>query len=117
MCKMEERRKKKRIELSGRLVMKRLNPAGEPETQSVFIDVQDLSTQGIGFNCEHSLTLGHIYEAYLTIWTKEVLHVFIQLVRGEQMEDTMNYGAIFIGMPEGDTMRIGVYETVSDMLD
>ena len=112
---MEERRKRKRIELSGRLIMKRLSPSGEPETQSVFIDVQDLSTQGIGFNCDSSLTLGHIYEAYLTIWTKEVLHVFIQLVRGEQMEEGFNYGAIFIGMPEGDSMRIEVYETVADM--
>ncbi|MBQ9513327.1 MAG: PilZ domain-containing protein [Lachnospiraceae bacterium] len=112
---MEEISKRKRIELSGRLVMKRLNPGGEPETQSVFIDVQDLSAQGIGFNCDQSLTLGHIYEAYLTIWTKEVLHVFIQLVRGEQLEEGFNYGAIFIGMPEGDSMRIEVYETVSDM--
>lgn len=113
---MEERRKSKRLELNGHLVMKRLNEGGEPETDSVAIDVQDLSTRGIGFNCEYALTIGHIYEAFLTIWTKEVLHIFLQIVRAEQLEEGFNYGAIFIGMPEGDSTRIGVYETVTEMM-
>ena len=101
---MEERRKHKRLDLTGELIVNQL-------------DIHDCSRDGIGFNTDNQLLIGDNYEANLTIWTKEVLHVFIQIVRAAKLEDTYNYGAIFIGMPDADKMRIEVYETVKDTLD
>ena len=58
--------------------------------------------------------MGAVYEAYLTIWTKEVIHAFIEIVRIEKNMDTYEYGGLFIGMPEVDLQRIEVYNTVAD---
>lgn len=105
---MEERRKNKRIELDAKLMVKRLDDNSEEE---VIIEVFDISKTGIGFNCRKALTIGAVYEAYLTLWTKEVIHSFIEIVRIEKKENTFVYGGIFIGMPEMDIKRIEIYET------
>lgn len=108
---MEERRKCKRIELESRILVKRLGP--NVTTEDVSIDVVDVSKTGVGFRCGKPLEIGAVYEAYLTIWTKEVIHAFIEIVRIEKMADTFAYGGIFIGMPEVDATRIEIYDTVN----
>jgi len=108
---MEERRKTKRTELQSTLIMKRLDMQG---TKEVSIDITDVSKSGVGFNCEEPLMIGAIYEGYLTIWTKEVLHAFMEIVRIEKLDNTFSYGATFVGMPEMDTARIEVYQTVEE---
>ena len=50
----------------------------------------------------------------MTIWTKEVIHAFLQIVRIELHAGVYGYGAIFIGMPEMDSARIEVYQTVNE---
>ncbi len=110
----EERRKSKRLGLSGKLVIKALDQGSVPS--SVALEIVNCSRHGLGFICDRQLTLGNNYEAYLTIWTSEVLHVFLQIVRGEQLESGFMYGCIFIGMPDADRQRIAVYETVEDMV-
>lgn len=108
---MEERRKNKRSELKSKLVLKRLDQSNE----DVGIDILDVSKTGIGFNCDQKLTIGSVYESYLTIWTKEVIHAFLEIRRIEKIDDNnFNYGAIFIGMPEMDAARIEVYQTVEE---
>lgn len=107
---MEERRKNKRTELDCRLVLKRLDSQTEEETG---IDVIDVSKTGLGFQTAEVLEKGSVYEIHLTIWTKEVLHAFIEIIRVDKMEDTYSYGSIFIGMSEMDKARIEVYQTVS----
>lgn len=109
---MNERRKTKRSELSSRLILNQLDGNGKNE---VAIEVEDISKTGIGFTSLEALSIGAVYEGYLTIWTKEVLHVFIEIVRIEKKEDIYEYGAIFIGMPEMEAARIEVYQTVNDM--
>lgn len=109
---MEDRRKSKRLELIGKLIIKPLGNSDPGE--SVTIDVMDCSRHGLGFISDRHLTLGDNYEAYLTIWTKEVLHIFIQIVRGEKRDTDFSYGSVFIGMPEAERQRIAVYETVQD---
>ncbi len=60
--------------------------------------------------------MGAVYEAFLTIWTKEVLHVFLEIVRVENRQNGMfEYGAIFIGMSEMDASRIETYSTIKKM--
>ena len=108
---MEDRRKSKRTELKSRLVLTRL----DQENEEVGIEILDLSKTGIGFNCQQKLMIGAVYEAYLTIWTKEVIHAFLEIRRIEKIDDeNFNYGAIFIGMPEMDAARIEVYQTVEE---
>lgn len=111
---MEERRKSKRTELKSKLLVKRLDSDAQHE---VGVDVINVSKTGIGFDCDELLDMGAVYEAYLTIWTKEVIHAFIEIVRIQKDVDTYEYGGLFIGMPEIDLQRIEVYNTVSDELE
>ena len=106
----QDRRKTKRTDLESRLVIKRLDGNSGKE---VTIRIGDVSKSGIGFECEEALQIGEVYEAYLTIWTKEVIHAFLQIVRIELQAGCYGYGAIFIGMPEMDSARIEVYQTVN----
>ena len=106
-----ERRKSKRLELESRLIIKRLN-GSTSENEDVAIEVVDVSKTGVGFNCTIPLEIGAVYEAYLTIWTKEVLHAFIEIVRIIKEDETFKYGGLFIGMPEMDAVRIEIYDTI-----
>ena len=109
---MDERRKMQRTELSSRLIIKQIdgNEVGE-----VAIEVTDISKTGVGFSCTQPLSIGAVYEGFLTIWTKEVLHAFMEIVRIEKKEDMYDYGAIFIGMPEMEANRIEIYQTVNSV--
>lgn len=108
---MEEKRKNKRTELLSKLVIKRLDGSGVEE---VGIDVTDVSKTGVGFESSKALEIGAVYETYLTIWTKEVLHAFVEIVRIEKKDSKFSYGGIFIGMPEMDAHRIEVYQMVEE---
>ncbi len=108
---MEERRKAKRTELKSKIVVKRLDSNTNEE---VDIEIVDVSKSGVGFTCSVPLTIGAVYQSYLTIWTKEVLHAVLEIVRIEKKADTFAYGATFVGMPEMDTARIEVYQMVEE---
>ena len=111
---MEERRKSRRIELSATLLIKKLNQEGGP--REIDIEVTDVSKTGVGFICPEQLQIGTVYESFLTIWTKEVLHAFLEVIRVVDREDgTHECGAIFIGMSEMDASRIATYDTISNM--
>jgi len=105
---MDERRRSNRLELSSRLIMNRLDSG---KSEELAIEVNDVSKTGVGFHCKEALTIGAVYEAYLTIWTKEIIHAFIEIVRIEKIGQDFVYGGIFIGMPEMDASRIEIYET------
>lgn len=106
----EERRLDRRTGLASRLVMKRLDGDSGRE---VTIDISDLSKTGIGFSCKEALQIGEVYEAYLTIWTDDMIHAFLKIVRIELQKGGYGYGAIFVGMPEMNSSRIGVYQIVN----
>lgn len=108
---MQERRRSKRSPMQSTLIMKRID---NNVTDEVAIEINDVSKSGIGFNCSQILQIGTIYEAYLTIWTKEVLHAFLQVVRIEMKGDSFVYGASFVGLPEMDASRIEVYQTLNE---
>lgn len=110
---MVEKRKNRRMELVSKLIIKRLGGDGTDAASEVIIDVQNVSKTGVGFTCDTPLEIGAVYEAYLTIWTKEVIHAFVEIVRIAKEEKTFSYGGIFIGMPEMDAARIEVYDTVT----
>jgi len=107
---MGDKRRDVRTELGSTILLKRLG--SNDVEQEVAISVTDVSKSGIGFTCETPLEIGTVYESYLTIWTKEVLHTFIEIIRIEKSANIFTYGGIFIGMPEMDAARIEVYQTV-----
>lgn len=108
---MEEKRKAKRLELAGEILIKEL---GSNENKAVDIKITDCSTNGIGFVTNEQLVIGDNYNTNLTLWNKEIINVFIQIVRAKKVDEEYHYGAIFIGMPEDVKMRIQVYETVQE---
>ncbi|MGN1204644.1 MAG: PilZ domain-containing protein [Lachnospiraceae bacterium] len=108
---MEERRKNKRTSLNSSIILKRLDDGRDEEVE---IEVMDVSKTGVGFTCTEPLTIGAIYESFLTIWTKEVLHAILEIIRIEKKGNTISYGAIFVGMPEMDACRIETYQTVEE---
>lgn len=109
---MEERRRANRRKLVSELVVKRLDNNEEEEVE---IEIVDVSKSGIGFLCEQLLGIGSVYEGFLRIWTQEVIHAFLEIVRIEKKEEGFHYGAIFIGMPASDASRIEVYDTVESL--
>ena len=111
---MEERRKSVRMEMPSTLSVKRLDGTKD---ESVEIEIIDVSKTGVGFSCNVALEIGAVYEANLRIWTQEVLHAFLEIVRIEKRGLSFDYGAIFIGMPEMDSSRIETYQTVRGQLD
>ena len=107
---MTERRRNERLCLEGKIVTKRLDLN---KKKTVTIDIFDVSKTGIGFLCEEQLVIGAVYEMYLTLWKKEVIHGFFEVVRVELKEDKrLAYGAIFVGMSEVDSGRIEAYWNV-----
>lgn len=111
---MIEKRKSKRTELLSKIILKRLDGG---KIEDAPIDVTDVSKTGVGFTSSMALAIGGVYEAYLTIWTKEVLHAFVEIVRIEKVDSAYAYGGIFIGMPEMDAARIETYQTVESESD
>ena len=94
--------------------MKRLDGQGEDE---ISINVIDVSKRGIGFTCDQPLQIGALYEGHLTIWTKEVISTFIEIVRIEKTDSTFIYGGTFVGMPEQEACRIAIYDVVHTIVD
>ncbi len=110
---MEEKRSSRRMGLSARLVIKNINGDSTKE-EEVEIDVLDVSTTGVGFRCNVPLTIGGVYDTFLKIWTDEVIHAFLKVVRIEQtLEEKYICGTIFIGLPEMNARRIEVYDLLS----
>ena len=108
---MSERRRRKRTDLDAQLKIKRTDGSSIAEIE---IDVVDVSLTGIGFMCKDELEIGVIYEGTLTIWTKEKIKVFLDIVRRHDMDDSINYGADFVGMPDLYKRKIGIYQTVEE---
>lgn len=108
----QERRRNKRTGMPAELVIKKVG--GGSGKEEVPVEIVDVSKTGVGFNCSEPLQIGEMYESYLTLWTKEVLHALLQIVRRELTNNGFSYGAIFVGMPEMDAARIEVYQTVND---
>lgn len=107
---MNDKRKSMRTDLESKLILNRVDK--DAEEKEVTIEVENLSKTGIGFTCNKPLEIGTVYEGYLRIWTQEVIHAFIEVVRIEKKDDVYQYGGLFIGMPEMEACRISVYQTV-----
>ena len=104
---MDEKRKAKRLVLDAHLIMNRID-SGKHDL--IPVDILDLSTNGVGFKCPQILEMNSVYEAELTIWTKEVLHTFLNIIRFDNSGEENIYGATFVGMNEQDSSKIAIYD-------
>lgn len=112
---MEEKRGSMRMSLSAQLLMKNMTE-GSAKEEEVEIEVLDVSKTGVGFICDRPLEIGAVYETNLKIWTDEVIHAFLKVVRIEQTkEERYVCGTIFIGLPELNAKRIEVYDMLKRM--
>ncbi len=102
---MEEKRRSRRMVLNAHLTM---NPVGEAKGEKVPVDIIDISKDGLGFACETPLAMNAIYEMDLTIWTKDVIHTFVNVTRFDGRSNM--YGATFTGMNGSDQDKIKIYE-------
>lgn len=110
---MEEKRRDRRMSLSAKLLIKNMQDASD-KVEEMEIEVQDVSKTGVGFVCDSPLAIGEVYETYLKIWTDEVIHAFLKVVRIEQTKDEKYIcGTIFIGLSEIDASRIEVYDLLN----
>ncbi len=103
----EEKRRSRRIDLESNLIIKRIDNGME---DYIKISTHDLSKNGCGFICREDLELDTVYESHITIWTKEVIHVLLKIVRKAELENGFLYGAVFMGLSEADAFRIEVYD-------
>jgi hypothetical protein len=106
---MEEKRRSVRTEMQAELVLTRLD---QKTDEKVDIRILDLSSDGIGFFSDRELAIGNVYECNLTIWTKDTIHSFVEVVRQEKENESFHCGGIFVGMTEMDAFRISAYQTV-----
>ncbi|MCI8583675.1 MAG: PilZ domain-containing protein [Dorea sp.] len=107
---MEEKRNDRRMNLSAKLLIKNMNDT-DSQAEEASIEVLDVSKSGVGFICDTPLSIGAVYETQLKIWTDEIIHAFLKVVRIEQTkEERYICGTIFIGLPEMNAKRIEVYE-------
>lgn len=107
--KMKEKRENRRIDMECQLVVNRIDNGKEGE---ITIDVQDVSRNGMGFISNQALEIDSVYEAHVTIWTKEVIHTLLRIVRSTVCEGGFLYGSVFVGLSEVDAFRIAVYDMV-----
>lgn len=92
-----------------------MNEGSEKEEEAV-IEVLDVSKTGVGFICDVPLSIGAVYETFLKIWSDDIIHAFLKVVRIEQTEEERYVcGTIFIGLPEMNAKRIEVYDLLRRM--
>lgn len=106
---VEKMRKYRRLNLNSELVVQRIDNA---QNQMISINIFDISKAGMGFHCEEELEMDSVYESNIMIWTKEVIHVLLKIVRIEELEDCYEYGATFMGLSDVDAFRIEVWDAM-----
>ncbi len=114
---MEEKRRNKRLDIDVNIQLERLDKNEVTTLKYAHVKVLDVSKTGIGFLSPIKLDMEATYETKIQIWTKEVLDCFIKIVRETPgAEDgEYNYGAIFVGMTETDSLKIDIYRIFNEM--
>jgi len=72
---MDEKRKYKRSDLDVKVQMRRCDST---DHKKIFVNVHDLSREGLGFYSMEDIKIGEYYDAEIVIWTKEIIKVVIK---------------------------------------
>ena len=107
---MNEKRMFKRSDLNTKVKLQILTNDRLVENTEFYVDLVDVSGEGIGFISDRQLLIGECFRGKMTLWTKETLEVIIKIVRSEEAEDGFHYGGIFVGLNVSDAIRIKIYQ-------
>lgn len=112
---MVEKRRAKRLELDVSIELSRISEGnGITTVKLAYVDVVDLSRNGIGFCTNQKLEIDSVYTTKIQIWTKDIIDAVIKIVRCKQEGERYHYGAIFVGMIDKDALKIDVYQMFFD---
>ena len=113
---MEEKRHHKRLELSVRIQLERIESEGVTTVKFFDVDVTDISRTGIGFVASQELEIGTYYDTKIMIWTKETIDSVVEIVRRENTPDgKYKYGCVFIGLQDTDALKIDIYQIFNEL--
>lgn len=108
---MEEKRKNNRTDLAEKVTLTVLK---EGEEHQIEVEITDVSETGIGFTCHEQLMIGEVYKGKIKIWTDEKIDVIMKIVRSAVIGAGYEYGAIFVGMENSNSLRIKIYQMFND---
>jgi hypothetical protein len=111
---MQEKRKDRRLDLDVAIELERLDQKELTTLKLVHVKVTDLSSSGMGFLTSQPLDPHALYDTRIQIWTRDIIHVVIRIVRCEQTEDgTYRCGATFVGLTRPDALKINIYSMLN----
>lgn len=114
---MEEKRGSKRLDISVQVELERIGSEDDVTTVK-FIDVSvtNISKTGLAFKTKQTLREGALFNAKIQIWTKETIDTIFKIVRVGKTEDGVTeYGCIFVGMTDTDSLKIEIYQLFNDV--
>ena len=111
---MEEKRRSKRLDLSVKIELSRIDQKDVTTIQYATVQVTDISKTGLGFISSRELEMGQYFDARIQIWTKEVIDVVLEVVRCEKVEGGYKYGCFFVGMTDTDALKIEIYQMFNE---
>ena len=114
---MEEKRKGKRTDLDLNVSLGMITEDESAEKQYIDVEITDVSKYGLGFKTDKQLLVGDCFDARIQIWTKEIIDAVLKVVRVQEMEDQegmYQYGCIFVGMTDTDSLKIQIYQMFSE---
>ncbi len=113
---MEEKRKNKRLEISVRVEIERIDEANITTVKYMDVEVTNISKTGLAFRMPGvEFEIGACFDAKIQIWTKETIDTVFKVVRTNKLEnDVYEYGCIFVGMTDTDALKIEIYQLFND---
>lgn len=64
------------------------------------IEVTNISKTGIGFKCKNELPIGFYFNARITIDDENKFYGVLRIIRKRELEDTNEYGCVFVGLAD-----------------
>lgn len=112
---MEERRLYKRTDLHERINLTIIGTYGQAPMQPVTVDITDISTDGIGFNCDEAIGINTFLSGTVTLWNDYTMQVIVKVIRERELEDgAINYGCIFVGMDPAEGLQIKISQLIQE---
>ncbi len=106
----EEQRLYKRTELNEHVKLSLVGEGDGSFSEPFDVEIENMSTDGIGFTCPQQLLIGEILTGKIAIWTNEKLDVMMKVIRCTEARKGFSYGCTFVGMENTEQTRIKIYQ-------
>jgi hypothetical protein len=107
---MQEKRRDRRMSLEAAIELERLDKQELTTLKLINVNVTDMSGSGMGFRSSQPLDIHAMYDTTIQIWTRDVIHAVIRVVRCEKIsEGVYQCGATFVGLGRADALKITIY--------